>query len=709
MGTGRLIIDAIGVLLLAAAVFGFTGRRGQLRLLLSLATAATCGALALLLAGLLRPDFSLAYVTGHISLDLPTPYKIAALWAGQEGTILLWVMLLQVAAHGLLSGDTESIERRRLAAALVVALAAGMCALLIVRSPFAHVMGTVPEDGQGLNPLLRNPWMIIHPPVLFVGYALLAVPCAMALAAFWAREPEVWLPEARGWLLAAWVALGAGMMLGAYWAYVTLGWGGFWAWDPVENSSLVPWLYATALLHGLRVQERTGAFKTANYVMALCGLMTVLYGSYLTRSGVLGDFSVHSFESLGADYNAAWLTLMAVPLLTGLGLLFSRRKAVGAAELPESSNTLAMGVWLLLGMATMVLLGMSSPLITKALGQAQAVEPSFYNKTQSVLFIFAAWLIYAIVRPQKLMQQIAVAAVAGLAAFMVVQTVQPAYQGNIRVGLILLGGGCGAMLTVSLIKLAGALPLRAWPAVGAALAHGGAAVMVLGAVLSGPGQQSDVVTLAVGEPQTSAAAGAEVALQNIEHTPDEKMLLDLTVGGETHRAQMYDTQNGLMRHPAVFHRLVGDIYLEPEELAEGGSGEELQVAKQESGKAGGLTITFEDYDMGSHGGDGAVSVGARLKVDDGSGAKEVTPQYIVGPEGNDSPPLLVGDRTIRLTKLLVDQKAVVLEVTAPGQAAGQPELVVRITRKPWIWLVWLGSIAICGGGLVAMAGRRTGH
>ncbi len=488
MGTGRLVILAVGVLLAAATVFGLRGRRGQLRLLLSLATAGTCGAVALLLAGLLQPDFSLTYVVGHVSRDLPTAYKVAALWAGQEGTLLLWALLLQIAAHGLLGGSAETLERRRLAASLVTALAALMVGLLLIRSPFALVSGAAPEDGQGLNPLLRNPWMIIHPPVLFVGYALLAVPCAMAVAAFWRREPELWIAESRAWLLAAWVALGAGMMLGAYWAYVTLGWGGFWAWDPVENSSLVPWLYATALLHGARVQQKTGAFAVANYVTAATGLLTVLYGSYLTRSGVLGDFSVHSFESLGADYNAAWLVLMAVPLAAVLVALLSRRKAVAVMELPDESGTLGMAVWLLLGMATMVLIGMSAPLITKLLGEAQAVQPSFYNRTQSVLFIVAAGLLYMVLRPAKLWQQILVAGLAGLAAAMVVKTIQPSYQGAARVGLILLGGGCGVMVAVSLLKLLGSLPLRAWPAVGAALAHAGAAVMVLGAVLSGPGK-----------------------------------------------------------------------------------------------------------------------------------------------------------------------------------------------------------------------------
>jgi len=712
MGTGRLLILAVGALLAAATVLGLRGGRGQLRLVLSLATAGTCGAVALLLAGLLRPDFSLEYVHGHVSLDLPVAYKVAALWAGQEGTLLLWMLLLQLCAHGLLGGAPEALERRRLAASLVTALAAMMCALLIVRSPFALVDMThgVPEDGQGLNPLLRNPWMIIHPPVLFVGYAMLAVPCAMALAAFARREPEAWIDESRGWLLGAWAALGAGMMLGGYWAYVTLGWGGFWAWDPVENSSLVPWLYATALLHGARVQKKTGAFAIANYVIAATGLLTVLYGSYLTRSGVLGDFSVHSFESLGADYNAAWIALMAVPLLTVVAMLLARRKAVKTMALPEDSGTMATAVWLLLGMATMVLIGMSAPLITKLLGEAQAVQPGFYNRTQSVLFIIAAGLLYMILRPEKLWQQVLVAVAAGLAAMMVVKTIQPTYVGAVRAGLILLGGGCGAMTAISLIKLLPSLRLRAWPAVGAAIAHGGAAVMVLGAVLSGPGERSQVVALQVGQPQASEVAAAEVELANSEQTPDDKLLLDLRVGETTHRAQMYQTEMGLMRHPAVFHELTGDTYLEPEELSEGHAhGEEVQLAKQATEEVAGLKITFEAFEMGSHGSEGSMSVGAKLQVDDGTGPQTVTPQFVVGQDGNDSPPVLVAGKTIRLTRILAGEGAVVVSVLGPEMAMAQPQLTVRITRKPWIWLVWLGSIAIVGGGLVAMAGRRTGQ
>lgn len=711
MGTGRLVMLAVGGLLAAAVAFGLRGRRGQLRLLLSLATAGTCGAVALLLAGLLRPDFSLAYVVGHVSRDLPTAYKVAALWAGQEGTLLLWALLLQIAAHGLLSGPTEALDRRRLAASLVTALATMMVGLLLVRSPFAAVDGAVPADGKGLNPLLRNPWMIIHPPVLFVGYALLAAPCAMAVAAFWRGEAQVWIEESRGWLLLAWVALGAGMMLGGYWAYVTLGWGGFWAWDPVENSSLVPWLYATALLHGARVQQKTGAFAKANFVMAATGLLTVLYGSYLTRSGILGDFSVHSFESLGADYNAAWLALMAVPLATVVVVMLTRRRLVDAAALPESSSTLAMAVWLLLGMATMVLLGMSAPLITKLLGEAQAVQPSFYNRTQSVLFLFAAGLLFMALRPEKLWQQVLVAGLAGLAAAMVVKTIQPGYVGTARAGLILLGGGCGAMVAVSGLKLLSSLPLRAWAGVGAALAHAGAAVMVLGAVLSGPGERSEVVALGLEKPTASPTADAEVELAASQETADGKLLLDLRVGDVTHRAQMYETEMGLMRHPAVFHQFVGDIYLEPEELSAGHAhGEEVQLAKEATETVAGLKVTFEAFEMGSgHGGEGTMSVGARLRVDDGSGAQTVVPQFVVGPDGNESPPLLVAGKTIRLTRILAGEGAVVVSIMGPEDAVASPELTVRITRKPWIWLVWLGSIAICGGGLVAMAGRRTGR
>ena len=380
---GQITIGVAAALALGAVAAGLAGRRAGLTNLILGALCLTVGAMTMLLMALLRHDFGLAYVVRHTSLDLPRAYCFAALWAGQEGTILLWVAMLLAAALAVV---TRAEAGRRGAGTVLAALAVGFFALLVIRSPFAPVTDGVPPDGQGLNPLLRNPWMIIHPPVLFAGYALLAVPFALAVAGFWRGDIDGWLEAARPWLLAAWFLLGAGMMLGAYWAYITLGWGGFWAWDPVENSSLIPWLFATTFLHAMLLHRRCGAFRRATYVLATLSFATVVYGSYLTRSGVLGEFSVHSFESLGRGYNALWLALLAAPLGAGLGLCCSRRRKSAGEPVPPALNLLAQATWLLALMSVFVLVGTSAPLLTGLLGKSSAVEPTFYNRTQTAFF-----------------------------------------------------------------------------------------------------------------------------------------------------------------------------------------------------------------------------------------------------------------------------------------------------------------------------------
>ena len=182
-----------------------------------------------------------------------------------------------------------------------------------------------PPDGKGLNELLHNPWMVIHPPILFVGYALLAVPFAFALAGLWRRDYDGWARQALPWTLAGWSFLGLALLLGGYWAYETLGWGGYWGWDPVENSALVPWLTATALLHALLVQRTSGGFRRASFALAILTYLLVFYATFLTRTGVLSSFSVHSFVEEGPEVDHDRLPGGAGDLQRGLpGLALAR-------------------------------------------------------------------------------------------------------------------------------------------------------------------------------------------------------------------------------------------------------------------------------------------------------------------------------------------------------------------------------------------------
>ena len=249
---------------------------------------------AVLLAALLRNDFSFIYVADHTSLELPTSYTISAFWGGQEGSLLLWLLVLTgfsaaAVAFGRRSGP-DILAWVVPVLGLVTTFFAFM--LVAVSSPFATQVA--PADGGGLNPSLQNPYMMIHPPTLYLGYVGLTIPFAFAMGALLARRTdELWIVATRRWTLFAWTALGFGQLLGAHWAYVEVGWGGYYAWDPVENAALMPWLAATAFLHSVMIQEKRGMLKVWNMLLVILAFCLALFGTFLTRSGIVS--SIHSF------------------------------------------------------------------------------------------------------------------------------------------------------------------------------------------------------------------------------------------------------------------------------------------------------------------------------------------------------------------------------------------------------------------------------
>jgi cytochrome c-type biogenesis protein CcmF len=240
-------------------------------------------------------DFSIAYIYHHSNRDLPGPYKFATLWSGQEGSLLFWLLLLST--YGLVLRLRHKTDARLFAHASVIIAAVQVFFLLLVNfaaHPFALMQGTVPADGAGLNPLLQYPEMVIHPPMLYLGYVGFTVPFAFALGALIMRYPgEKWIQITRRWTMVTWCFLTCGIALGMHWAYAVLGWGGYWGWDPVENASLLPWLTGTAFLHSVMMQEKRGMLKVWNMWLIFITFMLSIFGTLLTRSGLVS--SVHAF------------------------------------------------------------------------------------------------------------------------------------------------------------------------------------------------------------------------------------------------------------------------------------------------------------------------------------------------------------------------------------------------------------------------------
>ena len=243
---------------------------------------------ALLLTLLLEHDFSNGYVYSYSSRDLPLYFLVSSFYAGQEGSFLFWVLCSALIGSVLLR-YTSKKNSEAWVMTVFMGVQAMLLALLYAKTPFKNVwevipqipVGTIPVDGSGLNPLLQNFWMVIHPPVLFIGFASMAVPFSFAVATMWKRDFVLMSSQALGWLLFSVFILGTGIMLGAYWAYGVLGWGGYWGWDPVENSSLIPWLTGVAVVHTLIVQRRTGKFLRLNLTLAIMSFLLVVYSTIL--------------------------------------------------------------------------------------------------------------------------------------------------------------------------------------------------------------------------------------------------------------------------------------------------------------------------------------------------------------------------------------------------------------------------------------------
>jgi cytochrome c-type biogenesis protein CcmF len=330
-----------------------------------------------------QDDFSIAYIYHHSNRDLPAPYKFATLWSGQEGSLLFWSLLL--AAYGLVLRLRHKTDAKLFAYASVTIAAVQIFFLLLLNfaaHPFALMTGTLPADGAGLNPLLQYPEMVIHPPMLYLGYVGFTVPFAFALGALIMRYPgEKWIRITRRWTMVTWAFLTCGVFLGAHWAYSVLGWGGYWGWDPVENASLMPWLTGTAFLHSVMMQEKRGMLKMWNMWLIFATFWLAILGTFLTRSGIIS--SVHAFAQSSIGDWFKWFLLITFATFT---FFFFKNKSHLRSEhkleslISRESSFLFNNLLLLLACFT-VLWGTWFPLISEYVqGNKVTVGPPFYNK-----------------------------------------------------------------------------------------------------------------------------------------------------------------------------------------------------------------------------------------------------------------------------------------------------------------------------------------
>jgi cytochrome c-type biogenesis protein CcmF len=455
-------------------------------------------------------DFSVAYVAGHSNSLLPTPYRLAAVWGGHEGSLLLWVFML--------AGWTVAVaQRSRTLDEAMVARVLGVLGLvstglllfvLLTSNPFDRLLPAAAE-GRDLNPLLQDPGLIFHPPLLYMGYVGFSVAFAFAIAALLSgRLDAAWARWSRPWTTTAWIFLTLGIGLGSWWAYYELGWGGWWFWDPVENASFMPWLIGTALIHSLAVTEKRGSFKSWTVLLAIGAFSLSLLGTFLVRSGVLT--SVHAFAT---DPKRGIFILVLLVLVIGSSLLLFAWRAPkvalgGSFGMLSRESLLLVGNVLLVVAAASVLLGTLYPLLVDALGLGKiSVGPPYFNSVfvpvmAPVLFLMAVvplarWKNAVL---KDMLARLWVPASVAVAAAAVIPWLLGGWTPLTALGILLAAwiATSTAMQIAKRLK-AGNPPLSFW---GMHLGHVGIGVFVVGVTLVGGFQEEKDVRMEPGDTTT---------------------------------------------------------------------------------------------------------------------------------------------------------------------------------------------------------------
>ncbi len=727
MNIGSLAVDLSFAAALAAAIMFFRKGAGTTSLLLfRVSCIAIIVASAVLFGILFGHAFQYTYVAQYSSTTQSTLYLISAFWAGQEGTFLLWALFVCLMGAVFLR---RSEHRDGITMGIVSGVVAFLSLLMIVKSPFATT-ATPPADGSGMNPLLQNFWMVIHPPVLFVGYAAAVFPFALVVSGLIRKNFSAWFELGFRWTVFASLTLGAGIIIGGFWAYEVLGWGGYWGWDPVENSSLVPWLTLLALIHGLIVQKTKGSLMRTNIFLAIISFLLVLYATFLTRSGVLQDFSVHSFQDLGIGNYLIDVIVLAG--LLGFGAFAMRFRSLHPPKMVFSGLTrevtMLLSILVLCAGALFTFAGMSSLIITGIFGKASQVDISFYNKVNLPVAIAMALLLgvtpflgwsgeQAAPILKRLSLPLILTALACAISFVAgVQTV---------VVMLFVGSAAFALISNAIISVR--QYRAAWWNLGGPVAHVGVGLLLIGII--GSGTFDETTRLIIPQGGTQEAFGYRFTFGGMHQGEGVKSEVDLNVAdGKTSYAaspKLYYSEynRAMMREPDIRVMPMKDLYLSPLEVStpeqQAPQHPVLELTKGETKRYGNYDITFSRFDVGQHGETAAMSVGAVLEISHDGRTDEYVPRLQFSQTGErqvlpveiPANPGVSGDTSkteLALTQLSVEQKKVLLEFTGRGHTAEAPQLpslVLEVSIKPLMMVVWTGVILIIGGSLLSLVRR----
>ena len=539
---------------------------------------------ALLETALLTHDFSLAYVTEHSDLSTPIALVAAGFYGGQEGSLLYWALILSIlGSASLLAGAALGMRLAAYAAGVMATiLTFFLVVLVLVASPF-DVLAITPPDGLGLNPVLRDGGMLIHPPVVLAGFAAFAVPFSFAAAALLAGRFDVaWIAHTRRFALVAWGLQSTGLLLGMWWAYHVLGWGGYWGWDPVENVAFMPWLATTAYLHSSQVQERRGRLRAWNFGLVILAFLLVVFGTFIVRSGIVPSVHTFAVSAIGPWF----LGFLGLCLVFSIGLLAWRSGGLhsggGTAPAVSREGAFALQNLLLLGVIAVVFWGTMLPLVSGLAGQERVVGASYYERATGPLFaavlalmaagplipwrhaggpfwrsltwpgatfalVFAGLLAIGVRSLPALLGVPLAAAVAGTVV----------YEGARAVGRWRHAGG-GLQTAVGMLA-------RRRRRYGAYLAHLGLAVAVVGLAGSHFWQQEKDVTMRPGEQVTVAGYTLTfTGTETRELADHSELVATMALGGQTlepARATYAGLGGQSLTHVAITSSPVADVYV----------------------------------------------------------------------------------------------------------------------------------------------------
>lgn len=736
---------------------------------------------------LLTHQYQYKYVFSYSNNSLTTGLLLSSFWGGQEGSFMLWILLTVIVGIILQSYTSKrgDLEPRIMA---VFTLAISFLLLMVspwFKNPFEYIWTTpifvdlksinsnylnmpflqqflFPDpqtnttyvqvsstllaslvqngvdpntfiiNGRGLNPQLLNFWMQIHPPILFVGFAMATVPFAFAVSALMKNEYKEWVSQSFPWLLAGTGILGLGIMLGGYWAYEMLGWGGYWAWDPVENSSLIPWLIGVAAIHTMLVQKKSqsqsegiGRYAKTNLILSILVYILVLYSTFLTRSGILGDASVHSFVDPGMLAYLFLVIFISSFTLLGVGLLVYRWKDI-KSEIPQDESLLSRELSLftaavvLCASAIIVFVGTSAPIL------GRSVDISFYNEMHVPLAIIigllnglSLLLKWKTTSTQELLSK----SIIYLAISVVLTALMIIFGGINDIMMILLSFSSIFTILVN-GEIAYKIIKNNLNRLGAYVAHIGLAIFILGVIGSSAYSSEKTLNLVKGKP--AEAFGYQMIFtgyEPIENATKYAFNINLNKDGKTYNAApvMYiaEFNNSLMREPSIVVLPTKDIYIAPlsyEQTGDHSHSGSVLIEKGKSINYENINLTFEKFEMSSdvmqamqEGRD--FQLGAVMSAS--SNGKKISFNLYRKQSGDkvEFTSFESKELNLRVEMLNLSAQGVELSLSKLDEPKNKVEkqaeevLVVNASIKPFVSLVWIGVLVVVIGFFIAFSRR----